>query len=591
MIAPIYLLVTAGAFYINLGLAVYAFVNRHRRGAIPLGWMLLALSQLAIMFFLMTITPTPELAFIWVRLRFIGVTAIPVFLFLFVLEYTERAQWRARWLVPLLFVVPLITQGVLWVRPESFFGTWELVRYEWYSLEAHTFTGWFDIHNTYSLLLSLLSMGLLIEHVWRVAPYKRMPGMLIVSTLFTGYGLSLAPSFFGPPPGFRVTPIGLMLVGLALFWATFRYQLLELMPLASRKVLDHLEAYVIVVDVQDRILYINPSLKQHVSQHIDHPIGHPLENVFPIWQQNIQEVRHKQNLHIQFASDRTGEERIYDLTIKPLFNRARRYIGRVFVSWDITEQVNVQIEKHRAELLRSFIENTHHEFRTGLTSIANSAYLIRRGSRVEERIDIIGETVQEMTNMVDKMLELVAIDHTQFLKFEAVDINKLVRGMIETFHTAYERKGQTIHIQESHNLPTVQGDIDKLNAALCKIVHNAIRFTPEGGTIQIETRQKANTVIVQIADSGIGMDELTQQRLFERFYRADTAHSTRGFGLGLPIAKHIIDAHGGQIIVNSTLGQGSTFKVVLPIESPISDGSNNRAAPARTESQSGYDHP
>jgi two-component system phosphate regulon sensor histidine kinase PhoR len=332
-------------------------------------------------------------------------------------------------------------------------------------------------------------------------------------------------------------------------------------------------------------------LKQHISQHIDHPIGHPLENVFPIWQQNIQEVRHKQNLHIQFASDRTGEERIYDLTIKPLFNRARRYIGRVFVSWDITEQVNVQIEKHRAELLRSFIENTHHEFRTGLTSIANSAYLIRRGSRVEERIDIIGETVQEMTNMVDKMLELVAIDHTQSLKFEAVDINRLVRGMIETFHTAYERKGQTIHIQERHNLPTVQGDVDKLNAALSKIVHNAIRFTPKGGTIQIETRQKANTVIVQISDSGIGMDELTQQRLFERFYRADTAHSTRGFGLGLPIAKHIIDAHSGQIIVNSTLGQGSTFEIVLPIESPISDGSNNRAAPAQTESQSGYDHP
>jgi signal transduction histidine kinase len=112
----------------------------------------------------------------------------------------------------------------------------------------------------------------------------------------------------------------------------------------------------------------------------------------------------------------------------------------------------------------------------------------------------------------------------------------------------------------------VEGNAADLHLALGNIVDNAIRFTSSGGNIQIQTGRHAEGIFIAIVDSGVGIDADVLPHIFERFYRADQAHTTRGFGLGLPIAQRIIEGHGGRIEVESVVNEGTTVKVILPIK-------------------------
>jgi signal transduction histidine kinase len=109
----------------------------------------------------------------------------------------------------------------------------------------------------------------------------------------------------------------------------------------------------------------------------------------------------------------------------------------------------------------------------------------------------------------------------------------------------------------------IQGSLDFLYQAIASILENAIRYTPPGGTITLRTYQQDSQIILEIQDTGTGIDDKTLPHIFERFYRADLAHSTSGFGLGLPIAQKIIERHNGQIEVKTKPGRGSTFRIVL----------------------------
>jgi PAS domain S-box-containing protein len=242
---------------------------------------------------------------------------------------------------------------------------------------------------------------------------------------------------------------------------------------------------------------------------------------------------------------------------------------------DITERkqteqrrLELELEKERVQILSNFITQASHEFRTPLTIIGTGAYLLKRTDDSDKKarhIYNIENQVKFINTLIDALTTMAKLDGIRELTTEEVDL----RGIITTVHETQQQTLQSKDIHSTLELETqpllVQADIDYLQQAIEAIVDNAVHFTPEGGTITICASSSDGNAIIEIIDTGVGIDADDLSHIFERFYRADKAGTTRGFGLGLPIAKRILELHQGRIEVESMLEQGSTFRILMPL--------------------------
>jgi len=146
-----------------------------------------------------------------------------------------------------------------------------------------------------------------------------------------------------------------------------------------------------------------------------------------------------------------------------------------------------------------------------------------------------------------------------------VNIGRLVLRAVERLEALAGRAGRSVEIYVPDGLPEVEGDERRLEQVLVNLLHNAIKFTPPQGSVRVSARVEDSEMTVAVADSGVGIASDEIERIFERFYKADRSRSSRGTGLGLALAKHIVNAHGGRLKAESVEGKGSTFRFTLPL--------------------------
>ncbi|MFQ5419598.1 MAG: ATP-binding protein [Anaerolineae bacterium] len=226
---------------------------------------------------------------------------------------------------------------------------------------------------------------------------------------------------------------------------------------------------------------------------------------------------------------------------------------------------------------RDFISNISHELRTPLASLKALVETLRGGALEEppvaQRFLYHMETeVDALTHMVSELLELSRIESGQVpLKLKSVSPRKLLTKAQERLNVQAERNQLTILIDCPKHLPRVRVDKPRLGQVLMNLLHNAIKFTPPGGSITLSAREQENTILFCVQDTGKGIPASDMPRVFERFYITDPARSTGGTGLGLAVARHLVEAHGGKIWVESIEGEGSAFYFTIPIaRSPVS---------------------
>jgi two-component system phosphate regulon sensor histidine kinase PhoR len=147
-----------------------------------------------------------------------------------------------------------------------------------------------------------------------------------------------------------------------------------------------------------------------------------------------------------------------------------------------------------------------------------------------------------------------------------VEVAATLSKVVDFMRPAAEKRRQVLEYAPNGNLPGVAGDPDYLERAVSNLVDNAIKYTPEGGRIRVSAKSAGSEVLIEVADSGIGIPPEDVPRVFERFYRVDKSRSREmgGTGLGLSIVKHVVHVHGGSVDVESAVGKGSTFRVRLP---------------------------
>ena len=184
----------------------------------------------------------------------------------------------------------------------------------------------------------------------------------------------------------------------------------------------------------------------------------------------------------------------------------------------------------------------------------------------KESIHIIARRSRMLTKMVNDIISVLEIEQHE-LRREPLDLGSLVRACVAEFWNAAEKADLVLSTDVAHGLPAISGDAMALHRVLDNLVGNALKFTPAGGRVTVRLYQSQDTLKLEVADTGIGIASEHLVRIFERFYQVDGSATRQygGMGLGLALVKSIVEAHGGQVMVASQAGRGTTFTVSLPI--------------------------
>jgi len=242
-----------------------------------------------------------------------------------------------------------------------------------------------------------------------------------------------------------------------------------------------------------------------------------------------------------------------------------------------------QLEKANEELKRidemksEFVSVASHELRTPLAAIKNAVQLILQGKTGEinenqkKFLSMADRNISRLTNILNDLLNLSKIESGKIeMKIEELDPRALTEFILSSLRPQAEGRSIQLKMEIEKKLPSVYGDREKVEQILTNLVGNAIKFTPEGGEISVSARPSprgGNKLAISVRDSGIGISEDQQEKIFEKFHQVEGSlhRSVTGTGLGLAITKGLVEAHHGEIWVESEMGKGSTFTFTLPI--------------------------
>lgn len=257
---------------------------------------------------------------------------------------------------------------------------------------------------------------------------------------------------------------------------------------------------------------------------------------------------------------------IIKISVVVFKNESGEKEGAIIVLQDVTEQE--KLDKMRKE----FVANVSHELRTPLTSIKSYTETLLDGA-VENKeytinfLKVINSESERMTRLVKDLLQLSKLDYDKMeWNMKRLDIRSILKDCAFKMEISARQKNQTIIFEAEDNIPEINGDKDRIEQVFINIISNAIKYTPEDGSIHVSAKVKDENVEIKISDTGIGIPKDDLPRLFERFYRVDKARSRAmgGTGLGLSIAKNIVEAHKGTIRIESEYGKGTDVILNFP---------------------------
>ncbi len=326
-------------------------------------------------------------------------------------------------------------------------------------------------------------------------------------------------------------------------------------------IMENMADGIVITNDEGKVSLINPAAEKILELPRDIALGYPFIEVGKDSEMN----------EVLSYCLRTGEQQT---GVVERVSPRKQYIrviatpiegGGILILQDLTELRRLEMVRH------DFISNISHELRTPLSSIKVLAETLQGGASddsgvAREFLDKIDAEVDKLNQLVLELGELSRIESGEVpFDIKPIATSDVISRAGDRMQAQAERAGLELTVSVSPDLPKVMADEARIEQVLINLLHNAIKFTPPGGKVSLYVEAMGDNVGVSVADTGVGIPADDLPRIFERFYKVDRARTGTGTGLGLAIAKHIIEAHGGQIWAESVEGKGSAFHFTLPL--------------------------
>lgn len=335
-------------------------------------------------------------------------------------------------------------------------------------------------------------------------------------------------------------------------------------------ILDELSDGVLAVDDEGRVTYLNERARQLLDVHDGDTTGRLVSEIT-----RLDDVRatlsdcleERTSIHREARQVDPDEERILTVDATPLRNAEGELVGAVGAIHDVTELRRLQTVR------QDFVANVSHELKTPITAIQGLVETLAGDDGMDREtrqrfIEKIRNQTLRMSDMVEDLLTISRLEsEDEPADRQRFDLLDPIEEAVETVRPAADEKNHDLETTFPEEPPYVEGDPAAVRRLVNNLLENAVKYTGDGGRIELRVRQNGGTATIEVEDDGAGIEPRKQERIFERFYRVDDARTrdAGGTGLGLAIVKHLTLTLDGEIEVESTPGRGSTFSVILPV--------------------------
>jgi len=448
----LYVLPLVVAAIISAALALYVWRRRPAPGAVPFTLLMLAVAEWTLAYALELGSADLPSKHLWAKVQYLGIAFVPVMWLVFALQYTRYEKWLTRRYLALLSIVPCFTLLLVWTNDVHGL-IWSSVKLDnsgSFLMLDLTHGGGFWVYTAFSYLAVLLSTFLLVRMLVRSPHlYRGQASALLIGALAPWTGNVLYVSGLSPIPCLDLTPFAFTFTGLAVAWGLFRFQLLEIVPVARDAVIESMGDAVIVLDMQNRVVDFNPAAQRLTGRPASETLGRPITQVLSGWPDLVEHYRGVTEARTEIVLGEGEAVQHFDLHISPLCDRRDRLTGRLVVLRDITERKSEEEMRSRYE----FIVNTSMEFMTLVDSdyvyeAVNEPYNKAHGKTREEILgkkvaEIWGEDVYEtiIRECLDKCFEGEVVHYTGWFDFSALGL----RCMDVTYYPYYGDAGGVTH--------------------------------------------------------------------------------------------------------------------------------------------------
>lgn len=545
-------------------------------------WMMLFTAVWSIAYALELASGTLEAMLFWIRIEYVGISFIPSAWFAFVVRFVGRDEWltwRNRFLV---FGFPTLTLLAVWTN------SWHHLHYRSVSVDS---TGpfpllaiergpWYLAHTVFFYLLLGAGMYILIQRFHRAdAVYRRQNLAVLIGAIIPWSSNLLYLLGFKLHRHIDLTPYAFLGGSVVLGIALFRFRLFDVVPLARERVIEGIREGMLVLDQHHRAVDLNAMMRVFLGAAGKGCIGLPVSTLLPGQDALTAFVGQERSgkLELELPGDAGAEGRAVEVTVTPLHDRHQRRCGTLLTFWDITErrQAARRLEAQAAELRElnqlktRMLSIIAHDLRsplanlTGMLEIADSGMLSDEEFR--QMLPLIARGVNDASTLLDNLLHWSKNQlEGEVIQRERFDLREVIAQNFQLFARKAEDKGIAMEDRVQAGA-WVEADKNMISLVVRNLISNAVKFCKAGNRITVEVVPGLEQHVLTVSDTGVGMKEEVLKKLFglEIVSQRGTGGEA-GTGLGLKLCRDFVEKNGGTIQVESRLGEGSRFRVVLP---------------------------
>ena len=533
---------------------------------------------------------TLEQMLFWINIEYLGIALMPAFWFLFILKFTGRDKWLNTRNFIWIISIPLTTLLMVWTN------NFHHLHYKSVSIDnSGSFpllsieTGpWYLIHTLYFYILLAWGVVMLINKFRKSDPVFKRQNLIILLAAFIPWLANIAYLFgFRPMGHIDSTPFAFVLTVFMLSIGLLRFRLLDIIPTAREKILEAMKEGLIVTDNLDRIIDLNLEMKKILSISGENLIGKNIDCVFPNQPELFEYIIGRKDGRIKIELQQNGYPIFMEVSITALFEDKNTYNGLIILTRDITSQVGIEnqvrIQSDQLIAMNKLKDRLFsiiaHDLRGPLINLNEVIKMLNSGIITDAEFKLFIPKLSNNIGYTTGLLENLLFWSRSQLQGEIIKpVYFNIKGITDNIIALFESAIKDKDIITENNLDPfslVYADIDMIQLIVRNLISNAVKFSKHGGSIKITSKIKEKFFVICISDSGVGISEENQRKLFEQeTFTTRGTDNEEGTGLGLLLCKDFIEKNGGKIWVESEIGVGTKFFVQIP-NSPVNQKNLN----------------